>query len=317
MRGETPLRVYGNLSLLEMAPVLLAADGMYPGKTVLEHGSVMALWGRASDLASLSSAGQADVAANSETQALRGSFGNPDLRFIFTVAECPYRIVARRSAGIARLEDLRGKRVATQLESSGEFFLDAMLRTAGLTVEDVTRVHFMAHTEAPISQVPQALKSGRIDAVALWEPQPHRAKVAIGADAIEFRDPAVYTEKFNLCTKQANLDNPAMRARIVAFVRALIPASRRLKAEPEAGWRLVAKAADLDIETVRGAWPYLNYPGTLAADLLEVFDRQEPWIARLQGRAPRARKALAALIDGSVLREARDGSGEAPGIGRR
>ena len=308
MKNDPPLRIYGNLSLLEMAPVLLAADRVYPGKILIEHGSVMALWGGESELASLASAGQADVALNSETQALRGSVAHPDLRFIFTVAECPYRIVARRSAGIARLADLRGKRVATQLESSGEFFLGAMLRTAGLTVEDVTRVPFMAHTKAPISQVPEELKRGRIDAVALWEPQPHRARVALGADAIEFRDPAVYTEKFNLCTTQANLEDPAMRARIAAFVRALIAAAQQLKVEPETGWRLIAKAAELDIDTVRGSWPCFNYPGTLAADLLDVFERQEPWIAKLQGRAPRTREALAALIDSSVLREAHDDS---------
>lgn len=290
--------------MLEMAPVWLAADGLYPGRTVIEHGSVMALWGQASDLASLSSSGEADLATNSETQALRGSVPHPDLRFIYTVAECPYRIVARRSAGIARLEDLRGKRVATQLESSGEFFLDSMLRTVGLTVDEVKRVHFMAHTDAPISRVPEALESGRIDAVALWEPQPQRAKLAIGADAIEFRDPAAYTEKFNLCTRQASLDDPAMRRRIVAFVRALMAASQRLRAEPQAGWRPVAKAADLDIETVRGAWPCFHYPGTLAADLLDAFARQEPWLAKLQGRPPRTREALAGLIDDSVLREA-------------
>jgi hypothetical protein len=59
------------------------------------------------------------------------------------------------------------------------------------------------------------------------------------------------------------------------------------------------------VETVRGAWPYLNYPGTLATDLLDVFERQEAWIARLQRRAPRSREALANLIDGSVLSEAR------------
>jgi sulfonate transport system substrate-binding protein len=298
------LRIYGNLSLLEMAPVLLAADAFYPGKTVIEHGSVMALWGQASDLASLTSSGQADLATNSETQALRGSVAHPDLRFIFTVAECPYRIVARRSAGIARIEDLHGKRVGTQLESSGEFFLDAMLRAAGVTPADVTRVHFMAHTEAPISELPQALKAGRIDAVALWEPQVERAKMAIGGDAIEFRDPAVYTEKFNLCTTQANLDDPALRPRIVGFVRALIEAARRLKAEPQAGQRLVTQEAGLDIETVRAAWPCFNYPGTLAGDLLEVFERQEPWIARVQKRAPRSREALAKLIDQSVVREA-------------
>lgn len=299
------LRIYGNLSLLEMAPVLLAADQIYAGKTLLEHGSVMALWGKASDLASLTSAGQADIATNSETQALRGSVENPDLRFIFTVAECPYRIVARRSAGISRLADLRGKRVGTQLESSGEFFLDAMLRTVGMTAEDVVRVPFMAHTDAPISLLPEALRSGKIDAVALWEPQVQRAKRAIGSDAIEFYDPAVYTEKFNLCTTQANLDNPAMRQRIVAFVRSLITAAQRLKVDPESGWQLVAKTAGLDVETVSDAWPCFNYPGTLATDLLDIFTRQEPWIARVQGRAPRPSQDLAKLIDGSVVREAR------------
>jgi hypothetical protein len=216
MNSDPALRVYGNLSLLEMAPVLLAADRIHPGKTVIEHGSVMALWGRSSDIASLDSAGEAHVALNSETQALRGSVGNPDLRFIFTVAECPYRIVARRSAGIARLADLRGMRVATQLGSSAEFFLDVMLRTVGLTAEDVVLEHFMAHTEKPISQVPEALKSGAIDAVALWEPQPQRAKVAIGTDAIEFHDPAVYTGS-SICA-QGHLDartRPDRRVRAV------------------------------------------------------------------------------------------------------
>ncbi|RPI44242.1 MAG: ABC transporter substrate-binding protein [Betaproteobacteria bacterium] len=297
------LRVYGNLSLLEMAPVLLAAE-LYPGKTLLEHGSVMALWGRSSDLASLNSAGQADVATNSETQALRASVDNPDLRFIFTVAECPYRIVARRSAGVSGLADLRGKRVGTQLESSAAYFLEVMLRTAGLTSEDVVCVPFMAHTEAPISHLPEALRSGRLDAVALWEPQVQRAKLAIGSDAVEFRDPAVYTEKFNLCTTQAHLDNAPLRKRIVVFVRALIAAARRLKQKPEAGWRLVSQAAKLDIETVESAWPYLDYPATLATDLLDIFERQEVWIAKTQGRAPRTRDALSKLIDDSVLREA-------------
>ena len=302
---EEPLHVFGNLSLLEMAPVLLAAAGMEAGRISLTHGSVMALWGQASELASLRSAGRADVALNSETQALRGSSAHPDLRFIFTVAECPYRIVARRSAGIAGLSDLRGKRVGTQLESSAEFFLDAMLRTAGLTAAEVDRVPFMAHTDTPVSRLPEALRSGQIDAVALWEPQVHRAQMAIGDDAIEFYDPAIYTEKFNLCTTQANLEDPHMRARIVAFVRALIAAVRRLKVDPACGWRLVADTANLDVDVVRGAWPYLSYPGTLAADLLDVFVRQEPWIASTQGRAPRAREALAALIDAAVVREAR------------
>jgi NitT/TauT family transport system substrate-binding protein len=301
------LRIYGNLSLLEVAPLLLAADRFYPGKTRITHGSVMALWGKASGLASLASEGQADIATNSETQILHASAENPDLRIVFTIAECPYRIVARRSAGIARLADLRGKRIGTQPDSSADFFLQVMLRTAGLGVSDVTRVPFMAKTDAPISMLPDALRGGRIDAVALWEPQVQRAKKAVGDDAIEFYDPAVYTEKFNLCTTQANLDDPAMRRRIVAFVGAMIEAVRRLKVEPEVGWRLVAETAGLDLETVRDAWPYFTYPGTLATDLIDILERQDPWVAKLQGRAPRDRATLAKLIDGSVVREARAG----------
>ncbi|HWI12730.1 MAG TPA: hypothetical protein VNT02_00675, partial [Burkholderiales bacterium] len=198
----------------------------------------------------------------------------------------------------------RGKRIGTQLESSAAYFLDCMLRGAGLTSMDVVAVPFMAHTDTPVSLLPDALSCGEIDAVALWEPQVQRAKLAIGSDAIEFRDPAVYTEKFNLSTSQANLDDPELRPHIVAFVRALIEAAQHLKHDPQAGWRLVARAAELDIETVKSAWPYLKYPGTLSNDLLDVFERQEVWIATVQARAPRARDTLARLIDHSVLREA-------------
>lgn len=302
--GGEPLRVYGNLSLLEMAPVLLAAEEIYEGKTLLEHGSVMSLWGQSSDLASLGSAGQSDLATNSETQALRASVKHPDLRFVFTVAECPYRIVARRSAGIAGLRDLRGKRIGTQLHSSAAYFVDSMLRTVGLTEQDVISVPFMAKTERPLTMMPEALRRGEVDAVALWEPQVQCAKLAVGADAVEFKDPAVYTEKFNLCTTKANLENAVLRERIVAFVSALIQAAQRLKSDPEAGVALVARTAGLGAGTVRSAWPYLSYPGTLAADLLDIFERQDVWIAGIEKRSPRPRDALAKLIDDSVLREA-------------
>ncbi|MDA0664998.1 MAG: hypothetical protein O3B08_19485 [Proteobacteria bacterium] len=38
-----PLRIYGNLSLVEMAPVLLAIERYYDGPVHLAHGGVMAL----------------------------------------------------------------------------------------------------------------------------------------------------------------------------------------------------------------------------------------------------------------------------------
>ena len=302
--NQFALRIYGNLSLLEMAPVLLAADETYPGKATIEHGGVMSLWDKPTDLPSLAATGQSDIAANSETQALRGSFDNPDLRFIFTIAECPYRIVCRRSAGIARLDDLRGKKVGTMLKSSAEYFLDRMLRAVGMTEQDVTIVPFMAKTESPLTRMPDALRDGQLDAVTVWEPQMQRARLAIGDDAIEFCDPDVYRERFNLCTTQAKLDDRALRPAIVAFVRALIAATERLQREPHYAQALVAQTAELDMETVEASWPYLSFPGTLAADLLDVLVPADAWVGSETGRSGRSRDELSRLIDGSVLREA-------------
>ena len=56
----------------------------------------------------------------------------------------------------------------------------------------------------------------RSDRVAKYN-QLLRIEEALGADAIAFSDPTLYTEKFNLCTTQANLDDPALRRRIVAL----------------------------------------------------------------------------------------------------
>ncbi|MEX2617935.1 MAG: ABC transporter substrate-binding protein [Alphaproteobacteria bacterium] len=299
------LRIYGNLSLVEMAPVLLAIERYYDGPVHLAHGGVMALWGEGSELASLASTGRADIALNTETQALRGAARHPDMRFIFTVGECPYRIVARRSAGIATLADLRGRRVGTQIDSSADYFLDAMLNTVGLGLADVTRVPFMMKTEKPLTLLPEALRDGEIDAVAMWEPQVARAQNLIGDDAVAFYDPDVYTEKFSLCTTQAKLEEPAMRGRIVAFTRALIEASRLLRTDPQPGWDLVARTSGLDRRTIRDSWGYYQFPATLASDTLDFCERIEPWIAALEGRNPNDRAALARLIDDSVVKEAR------------
>ena len=181
-----------------------------------------------------------------------------------------------------------------------------MLRTVGFTAEDVTLVPFMAKTTAPLTQMPPALHSGPLDAITVWEPQMQRAVNRIGADAIVFCDPAVYSERFNLCTTQAHLDHPALRPKIVAFVRALIAATDELRRAPSEAQRLVAQAAELDIETVKDSWPYLTYPARLSPELADILLPVDSWVAKETGRAPRTLGELAKLIDGGVLREVLD-----------
>ena len=120
---------------------------------------------------------------------------HPDLRIIFNVTEGLYRIVARRSAGIASVADLKGKRVATIEQTSAGYFLHRMLASAGLSFDDITAVPI-----APLSGMTEALRKGEVDAVVIWEPESENSAQVLGDDAIEFDGDGVYGELFNLNT---------------------------------------------------------------------------------------------------------------------
>jgi NitT/TauT family transport system substrate-binding protein len=295
------LRFAGNTSTLELAPVLLAAEQLGTQRITVKNGGIPALF----------DADAADLATNAETQALRQSIDHPDLRIIFTVAEGFYRVVARRSAGVRSLSDLRGKRIATAPSTSSAFYLYKTLATVGLKPADVTIVPL-----SPLSKMPAALDAREIDALTIWEPEIQRAADLVGADAIEFQDRRVYRELFNLHATAASLADPKKRAAIVGFVRALIEASARIKSEPRAVWPLVAATTGYDAGLIEKVWHHEGYPATLAADLLDVMVEEDAYLAPERNRAPRSRAELAKHDDDSVLREARAQAVGSPGSSR-
>jgi len=283
-----PLAIYGNTSTLELAPVLLAAAQR--GETVRNGG-----------IPDLFKPGGAEVATNAETQALRASVDHPDLRIILTVSEGWYRIVARRSAGIASLADLKGKRIATFPSTSSAYYLHRMLAMAGLSEADVTLVPIL-----PLSDMAPALKSGKVDAVTIWEPEIERAKAAIGDDAIQLQDRRVYRELFDLNTTVGRLADPASHRRIVALVRKIEGASAAIRHDPKPAWAALHASTGYDPALIAQVWEHEGYPAALPADLLDVLVAEEAWLAHQAGRPARSRAELAKLIDRSVLDEALD-----------
>src|SRR5581483_1982853 len=110
--AKSALRIAGNMTTIELAPVLLAANGIYPGHITVVNGGIPNLV-----------RGEVDAATNAETQLLRQSIDDPSLRVILTEAESFYRIVARRSASIASVKDLRGKKIAIAPYTSAHYYL--------------------------------------------------------------------------------------------------------------------------------------------------------------------------------------------------
>jgi sulfonate transport system substrate-binding protein len=285
------LRIAGNMTTIELAPVLVAANGVYPGPVTVINGGIPNLM-----------RGEVDAATNAETQLLRQSIDDPSLRVIFTEAESFYRIVARRSAGVASVKDLRGKKIAIAPNTSAHYYLVKSLALAGVEENAVTVVPVM-----PITGMSTALKNREVDAVAIWEPESEKSAAALGSDAIVLQDRTVYRELFNLQTSTKVLNDAAKRRALVEFLKSLITASGGLRDRPREFWPLLSLKLSYTQAVIEHSWPQLRYGGSLAGDLLDVMTVEERWVAKEKSRPLRSREQLAKLIDGSLLDEATRG----------
>ncbi|WP_176463989.1 ABC transporter substrate-binding protein [Bordetella genomosp. 11] len=291
--ADGPMPVAVNQTTIESGPLLI---GNPKGLRVVRLPN-----GRAASAQLV--AGQVDAATGSETQATLSAVLQPQLRIILTLAECHYRMVGRRSAGIGRIADLRGKRVAYTPATSSEYFLRVMLRSAGLDLADVTPVRL--EPEA----MPPALANRQADAMAMWEPHPQNAIDLLGEDAIVMVDPAkpphAYFERFNLNTTTTVLDDPRRRGALVRAVRTVAEVSHELTANPRKHWPALSRAVNAPVEVIAKAWPQFRFPARLDTEsLLTVLTDMEPWAASVQKREARPRAVLAGMMDPSVAREA-------------
>ena len=276
----------GLTTAVELAPVRLAANGLYPARVTVVSGGVDSLFGSNPPL----------VATNAETQALRSSVQHGNLRIIFTVCEGLYRIVAKKSAGIQTLADLQGKTVDYVAGTSSAYFLHQMLGLVNLTESDVKT-----------GTAPAANSSGQ--AAAYWEPNMQEYADSISdADRIEFQKDAqgheVYRELFDLHATAESLADPSKRRAIVGFVRSLITASEQIRTDPTSVYPLLTSPTGVSRTVLEKSFKYERYAGTLVTGALDQLVAEEVWHAKINNRTARDRAQLATLIDPSVVEEA-------------
>ena len=255
------LRVGVNLTTIETLPIYLVEREAAGEGIELSGGAIPSL-----------TASNVDVATNAETQAILRSTANAEIRVILTVAEYDYRIVARRSAGIRTAMDLRGKKIATSLNSSAHFYIVKTLQSVGLSEPDVTVVGMTP------PEMPAALARGDVDAVSIWEPAAEQSAKAIGLDALILQGPD-YRERFNLNTTATILADPTKRAALADFLRAIIRTSLTVREHPEQVQPGIARKLGLPDQIVAATWSLFRFPASIPDDLLESMVEQEPWMA--------------------------------------
>ena len=223
--------------------------------------------------------GSVDVATAAELLVATGSGAHRDLAIFATISTSSYQIklVARRSAQIAEVPQVRGKRIGTVLGSSAQYFLDNWLVFNDIDPKTVSIVGL-----AP-DQLVKALATRAVDAVAIWEPLASSAALALGGDAVTFVSPRVYTQHFNLVGARATLER--RDADIARLLRALLRAQRTIQAEPEAVRRLLAERLHLAPALVTTVMENQDYRVRLDQSLVTTMQSEARWAARNAGDA--------------------------------
>ncbi len=305
---QAPLRVYGNMAVLEMAPILRAAE---TSKNVTTHqGGVANLY--LSDTPAPNAkgetygtttapfnAGHADVSGNAETQALRQGALHPDVRILMTLVAGDYRVIAKKSSGINSIADLKGKKIGTFMTTSAAFFLNRVLAKAGLSEGDVTVV------QVSPKDGPTKLKDGSIDAFAMYEPEPENAMKVLGTDALEIPNGGVYYEHYDIETTAAALADPVKHAQIVAYTRELLKACKEASTSPDRMITLISQSSKYDEKLIHDVWKHHRFLCAIPADHLDVLEIEDQWLAKLEKRAARPRAELAKMLDSSIVEEAK------------
>ncbi len=201
-------------------------------------------------------------------------------------------IVARKSAGIIKPTDLKGKRVGNTPGTTGDFFLDSYLTSHGLRREQVIIV------EVKPDEVANAFANKKIDAVSTWNYPLTLVKELLGPDGIVFYDKEIYTETFNVAaTEEYVRKNPENVKRLL---RGLIKAEKFLISNPEEAMTIMARRTKQDIKLIRTVWPEFKFRVILDKTILITLEDESRWAIKnkltTEIKVPEFRKHL--YLDG-------------------
>ncbi len=178
-------------------------------------------------------------------------------------AGCPFNgMIARKalidSGEVASVADMRGRRVAMDRGTAGEYQVHLLLAKGGLTVQDVTPV------EIPDTAVAQALEDGSIDFAFTSEPTlTSTIEAGHGVLWMQTREFAP-DEPNGVITFGPNLleKNPQVGERfMVAFLKAV---RQYNQGKTERNLEILSKHIELDREfLLKSCWPPMRSDGVL------------------------------------------------------
>jgi NitT/TauT family transport system substrate-binding protein len=239
---------------------------------------------------------KADLATTSEMPVVLQAFAHADVAILATMAHANdnLKLIARKAGGVTRSEQLDGRKVGVIAGTAAQYLLETHLLNVGVDPRHVTMVPLQAEDTVA------ALRAGRIDAVAVWEPFGYAA--LRGADPVGLRLPLSggYIESYNLVGRRAEFvrrDDTMVR-----LLRAVERAEQFIQSRPAEAQAILREQLQLDQHFVDWVWAGLGFRLSLDQALLTTMEGEVRWAQREGHVAEGARPNVLTLVHAGPLK---------------
>lgn len=179
-------------------------------------------------------------------------------------------LLARKSSGITKVSDLKGKRIGIVRATSAHFYLCKYLVIKGISCDDVEIVYLTK------KQLPEAIASGQVDAICQHGMPIEKAKKALKDDWVEFYDDSIYRISIQLLGSKKMIDaRPKM---IRGMLKAALKADAFIKSHEDEAIKILAKDKGYPVEIMDGIIKKeADFNLSLKQSLLIQLETVEKW----------------------------------------
>lgn len=239
---------------------------------------------------------EADIATVSDMVIMTHYLDESAFSVLATMVTAPdyVAIIARKSASIRQIADFKKKRVGYVEGTSSHYYLETALILSGLSMSDIQPV-----TGQP-PELNEMLESGKLDAIAMWQPWAYEASRALAEESIRLSTSETYALRFNLVSR--NGLGAKDRKQLIPLFSALSSAAEFIEHHPAETREILRKALQLPVEFSDDLWKNCKFRLELESGLLQTIDNQARWKLASQGRSLTDRPNLRGFIDDNPLK---------------
>jgi NitT/TauT family transport system substrate-binding protein len=179
-------------------------------------------------------------------------------------------MIAKKSSGIQKPSDLRGKKIGLVTGSISEFFLGTFLAFNDLSPSSVHLVSL------PPAEMTEALSKGAVDAIINWNPYTFETKKRLGGNSISW---LIQREQSYYLLLISNGGFLGTKPEVVKkFLQSLLRAEEYVKNHQLEAQELVQKNCGFDLDDIAAIWQKTSYQVRLPQNLLLLMEDETRWL---------------------------------------